>query len=407
MNVLFLLNNYPGFRGIEKVTRVLTAELCRQGVQITILSLGTDTPEWPDAAESCVMVPNREQVHSAENVRFVADYLAQHDVDFVVYQDSYAASEFLFREIDYPWREKLIVAEHSSPLYAQRMARAKPFFHAPLPRRLVRLVLSLLRYGRIRRENAARHLYLLNLCRHYVLLSERYRADLQSLCGRIPHHKISAITNPLTIAPAGQASFARKKQMLFAGALADYKGVDYLLNIWKRFRAAGHEDWTLVMAGNGPQEEHLRRRIRREHIEGVQMLGVVAEMATLYEESSLLLMTSVFEGVPLVLNEAMSRGCVPLAFGSFSSVYDLIDDGVNGRILPAFHEHQYTAALAELAKHSEIRERMARAAMEKAHRFSPEAAAQAWRVLFCTLHGERMEPSPALSQICGHATSVS
>lgn len=389
MNVLFLLNNYPGFRGIEKVTRVLTAELCRQGVQITILSLGTNTPEWPDAAESCVMVPNREQVHSAENVRFVADYLAQHDVDFIVYQDSYAASEFLFREIDYPWREKLIVAEHNSPLYAQLMARAKPFFHAPLPRRLVRLALFPLRYGRIRRENAARHLYLLNLCRHYVLLSERFRADLQRLCGRIPHHKISAITNPLTIAPAGQASFAKKKQMLFAGALENYKGVDYLLNIWKHFRAAGHEDWTLVMAGDGPMKEHLRRRIQRESIGGVQMLGVVAEMAPLYEESAMLLMTSVFEGFGLVLTEAMSRGCVPLAFGSFSSVYDVIDDGVNGRILPAFHEPQYAAALAELAEQPELRERMARAAMEKAHRFSPEAAAQAWRVLFRTLQGKK------------------
>ncbi|MGN0869137.1 MAG: glycosyltransferase [Akkermansia sp.] len=229
MNVLFLLNNYPGFRGIEKVTHVLTDELRRQGGQTTILSLGTDAPECLDLAESCVMVPNRETIHSPENVRFVAEFLEQYNVDFIVYQDSYAASEFLFREIDYPWRQKLIEAAHNSPLY---------------------------------------------------------------------------------------------------------------------------------------------------------------------EESALLLMTAVFEGVSLVLNEAMSRGCVPLVFGSFSSVYDVIDDGVNGRILPPFHEPQYAAALAELAEQPELRERMARAAMEKAHRFSPEAAAQAWRVLFSTLQGKKERALP-------------
>lgn len=49
-----------------------------------------------------------------------------------------------------------------------------------------------------------------------------------------------------------------------------------------------------------------------------------------YAESSVLCMTSTYEGFPMVLIEAQQYGCVPMAFDSFEAVHDIIEDGENG-----------------------------------------------------------------------------
>lgn len=46
------------------------------------------------------------------------------------------------------------------------------------------------------------------------------------------------------------------------------------------------------------------------------------------------MMTSIWEGLPMTLIEAMHYGCVPIAFDSFAALYDLIDNGNNGFIIP-------------------------------------------------------------------------
>lgn len=53
-----------------------------------------------------------------------------------------------------------------------------------------------------------------------------------------------------------------------------------------------------------------------------------------YKRASLLILTSEYEGFPLVLAEAMSFGVIPVVYGSYSAVYDIISDGVDGVILP-------------------------------------------------------------------------
>lgn len=47
-----------------------------------------------------------------------------------------------------------------------------------------------------------------------------------------------------------------------------------------------------------------------------------------------MILTSEYEGFPLVLAEAMSFGVIPVVYGSYSAVYDIISDGVDGMILP-------------------------------------------------------------------------
>lgn len=397
MNILFLMNNYPGFRGIEKVTFYLSKALEKLGVNVSILSMATDAPELltdPALASShLVYVPQPQISKTQENLEFVRDFLNRNSFDYIIYQDSYDPSDWIFQEIDYPWEQKLIVVEHSIPTYSLIFARALPHLIKSLFYPMLQplgyfagVCLRPFLYLRHRRSCVRRHARLLSLCRAYVLLSESYIPLLTRLCGAQGHvSKVHAIANPLTIAPPCQSRYAKKKQVLFVGAFTRQKGIDHLLNIWKIFCSKGNPGWQLVLVGRGPQEKHIRERIAAEHIPNIHLQGVTPDVETLYEESAILMMTSLFEGFPLVLTEAMSRGCVPMAFASFSSVHDIIDDGINGVLIPPFQETTYAHALHRMVHDSEMRERLSVAAMNKAQTFEVEAISREWLALFHAL----------------------
>lgn len=88
-------------------------------------------------------------MHCPENVAFLRRFFAEQPIDVVVYQDSYAPSDFILDEVDFPWEQRLIVAEHNTPIYSLLNNRIWPRLPAPPLRRLLRWVL---RPRRLQRE---------------------------------------------------------------------------------------------------------------------------------------------------------------------------------------------------------------------------------------------------------------
>lgn len=70
------------------------------------------------------------------------------------------------------------------------------------------------------------------------------------------------------------------------------------------------------------------------------------------------MMTSKYEGLAVTLMEALQYKCIPLAYDSFSSIYDIIIDGVNGFIIPAFKEDIYVNKLLSLIQDVNLRKSM-------------------------------------------------
>lgn len=76
-------------------------------------------------------------------------------------------------------------------------------------------------------------------------------------------------------------------------------------------------------------------------------------------------MTSLFEGFGLVLTEAMYYGVVPLAFNSYANVGDIINDKVNGFIIPPFDIKEYADKISSLIDNETLRLQMSEAAIKK------------------------------------------
>lgn len=107
---------------------------------------------------------------------------------------------------------------------------------------------------------------------------------------------------------------------------------------------------------------------------------------TYYKRASILILTSEFEGFPLVLPEAMSFGVVPMTYGSFAAVYDIVDDRKNGAVIPydssGFKPQPMAERLAEWMKNPKELEKLALAALEKSRQYSMEYIYEEWMRIF-------------------------
>lgn len=97
-----------------------------------------------------------------------------------------------------------------------------------------------------------------------------------------------------------------------------------------------------------------------------------------YNEASIFMMTSSFEGWGLTLTEAQQYGCVPLAFRSFASLTDIITDKVNGFAIPNDDISLYIKQIKLLMTDEKLRKSMSANAIESSKQFSIEIIIKKW-----------------------------
>ncbi|MGO8764909.1 MAG: glycosyltransferase family 4 protein [Limisphaerales bacterium] len=193
--------------------------------------------------------------------------------------------------------------------------------------------------------------------------------------GKLPDRNRSP-GQPLEVAYCGRISFHQKR-------------VEDLAAIINRC----HDESVPVkfhIAGTGPDEKEFFSRIREPlAAEKVSRAGFLpnAEVLQLLAQSDVLLMTSDFEGLPVVLLEAMSRGCVPVATKIESGMGELVEHGENGFLLPVGDVAGFVATLKKLATGPEQLRPLRQAAFERIGQggFTLERAAGEYRSLFESL----------------------
>jgi len=85
-----------------------------------------------------------------------------------------------------------------------------------------------------------------------------------------------------------------------------------------------------------------------------------------------------FEGWGMTLVEAQQRGCIPIVYNSYSSVYDIIENGKNGFVVDDLDENTFMEKTLFLAKNEEKRTKMVENAKESVKRFDVRVVAKKW-----------------------------
>ena len=374
-NILFIFDRpiIPQRGGVQRVTRTIADFLESSGrYRAFFLASPKGRKSGADDADARQFFLPVPHFSCGESRRFVRSFLAEKRIDVVVFQSAVARPFPYVREC----------AALKIPVCS--------VFHQPPDswmRKEPKTLLSRFRRWRKRMHVAFRYARLCRVSSAVALLSEGYRAEL---CKYLPdkeelRRKICVIPNMVDCSSPGTAEpdfSAKKKELLFVGRLkfAD-KRPDYLLRIWsrleKRFPA-----WSLRFVGSGADEPRLKKLAGKLGLERVRFEGF-RKPQPYYREASIFCMTSAYEGFPNVLVEAASFGCVPVAFDSYAAVRDIIADGENGCLVPAFDLDAYAETLARLMSDDALRERLAENALAQIpEKFSPEKIGAHWERLF-------------------------
>lgn len=199
--------------------------------------------------------------------------------------------------------------------------------------------------------------------------------------------RTAVIPNALRALP--QLDERREPMILGVGRLARQKGFDILLAAFARV-AAGFRGWTVVIAGEGGERNALMRLAEELGIAGrVTLVGEVRNVEGLMARAGVVVQPSRFEGFPNVVLEAMGMGAAVISSDCPAGPRDLIEDGINGRLVPVENVEALSAVMSELMSSEDDRARLGREASKVSERFRQELIMAKWEEVLFAPHSER------------------
>ncbi len=198
------------------------------------------------------------------------------------------------------------------------------------------------------------------------------------------HKNIVQIYNPVYTEQTKEAQLTNNVAIA-VGKLDPQKGFDMLIDCWKQI-SEKNPSWILNIWGQGELKEYLQKKIMLVNLEHkVFLKGSSSEIHKHYLDSSLLLMTSRFEGFPMVLLEALSCGLPIIAYDCEHGPSELVDNGYNGYIIPDFDESEFVEKADFLINNHDIRKSFGKNSLRKSQDFSFIKIMNQWDTLFHNL----------------------
>jgi len=197
---------------------------------------------------------------------------------------------------------------------------------------------------------------------------------------------IVVMPNPLSMPPIEYFSPDREKTILAVGGINRWKikGFDNLIEIFSQI-SKQHPDWKLKIAGAGDSDYIQKLIIDYDLSEKVQLLGEIKDIQTHMAQASIFTLTSRWEGLPMVLLEAMSQGMACIAYDCFTGPRDIITNGIDGILVDNQNISDFVSKLSDLIGTEERRIQLGRAAIESSKNYLPEKIILQWKQLISTI----------------------
>jgi glycosyltransferase involved in cell wall biosynthesis len=202
---------------------------------------------------------------------------------------------------------------------------------------------------------------------HHIVNSQATRETLMTSAPWIDERKITVIYNgidPVPFESAEPAAIDVPRDALkfgFVGRLEIRKGLIDLAKAWSAVAEAVPNAW-LVIAGKGADEARAREALG--DAPRVKWLGYRADIPSILRSLDFLVVPSHWEGFGLIAAEGCAAG-VPVIAARASSLVEIIEDGVTGRLVPPHQSDLLAKAMIEAARDPGGSRRMADAARRR------------------------------------------
>lgn len=373
------------FGGLDRVTQVLASFFEDKGFIVYFLSQRKRLKKHDSRQH---FLPNENILHCKENYVFYNQFIVNHNIQVLINQEANVDMRLPLEALDY--RLVYLSVLHFAPNYITKDHFEYKFKGVRMPFRLEYLFLVLFRIPMIRNiglhylESRIRANYESHLSSSdcFVLLSKYFENEFRKLLklDTLPDNVV-AINNPLTIEPDFSHVFEKKKRLLYVGRLeCRMKRVDELLRNWNSI-AADFPDWDLQIVGDGPDRDYLKDLVSKLSIPRV-IFERSQNPLRYFAEASIFCFSSSSEGWGLVLPEAMSCGCVPIAYDSYASIHDIITDNIDGVLVENHDSKAYQKELRKLMVNESLLAEMSKRSIAKAHTFDCDQIGEQWIELF-------------------------
>ena len=366
----------PTIGGVERVTWCLSTFFESINYECFYIYYGEDSP----------IISSNKKLHleffkcknEKEFYNKFRTFIIENGISIIINQDYYTSPLlYSLREIKKEFNIKLFFCYHRNPLFEDVM-NGYDSRRIILKNTIKRLINKKVYYPGFVQLN--------DICDRYVVLSKSY-INLFSKRFDIEKKRIISINNPIPFDSHYEFDIGSKEKMVLIVTrfVEKIKNIKASIRIWKQIEEWGYDGWNLVIAGYGKDEEEIKNYANILGLKSCSFIGKLEDPTSYYKKSAVLMMTSNCEGYPMTIIEAMQFGCVPIAFNNYSSLKDIINNNINGIIVPSKKEGCFSKKLFKLMNNNSFRISLALNAVESSKFNSIENIGQCWIKLFDTL----------------------
>ena len=388
-NILFLLKGLE-IGGLEVVTAVLANKFVEEGHQVSVFSFLGGKHSIANRFDARIKLYQQDDYsRSKENIAKLRKVLVDDKIDIIINQWGLPYTPIkTARKAAKGLDVKIISVYHNAPSFNGRIQKLNIALMG-CENLMKRLALRLMRFA-FKKVTSRAMAYIYRHSDLFLVLSPSYIEEFKRFTGVSDDRYLQVLTNPITVEHDGYeyAFNEKQKEIIYVGRL-DFvqKRVYRVIDTWN-YLEERFPDWRLTIVGDGEDRENLENHVKYLGLKRVSFEGFQKPI-DYYKRASILLLTSDFEGFPLVLAECMSFGVIPAVYNSYSAVCDIIDDGKDGIVLP-YHKNGYQAEeaagmIVNIMKDDGKREQMALAAIKKSKEYSVEKIYSEWEKVFHSL----------------------
>lgn len=208
-----------------------------------------------------------------------------------------------------------------------------------------------------------------------VTLTDRDAEDWR----RVSNH-VHVIPNMVHLNDTNLFSDYTAKRVLFVGRFEEQKNIVELISIWQLVHPK-FPDWKLDMYGDGALWEKYKLEADALNI-NIEIHKPTAQIMDVYRNSSIFVLTSLYEPFGLVIPEAMSCGLPVVSYDSPYGPASIISEGKDGFVVPLHDRQAFADRLCQLMGDEELQEEMGKHAALSAQRYAADKIMPQWLDLF-------------------------
>ena len=210
---------------------------------------------------------------------------------------------------------------------------------------------------------------------HLVVQTEEIRQFFLTL---VDSSKLHILPNPLSpeFKNKGIEDHLRANIILNVGRLTNQKGQRTLISAFSQINPP---NWKLVIVGEGENRSEYEQMIKDFEMEEKNFLpGRLKNISDYYNDAKIFAFTSLYEGFPNALIEAMHMGLPSISTDCPTGPSELISDGINGFLVELGDDKVFTEKLNRLVENVDLRKEFSELGSNAVQRFSVQNVVREW-----------------------------